>query len=131
MAARRLSILHPLFFALYPGLALLAHNRTQLEPKDALRSLAISLAAAAVVWWLLARLLRDSSRAALLTSLTLLLFFSYGHVYYLARGVPALSSTLGRHRYLTLVWAGLLTLGVWASGRWRPQGLHGALNWVA
>ena len=132
MPDRRPRILHPLALALYPGLALLAHNRTQLEPRDALRALWISLAAAALMWWLLSRLLRDSPRAALLTSLALLLFFTYGHVYYLARGVPALSSTLGRHRYLVLAWAGLLVLGVWVSGRWRrTQGLQGALNWVA
>src|SRR4030067_150859 len=108
MPDRRPRILHPLALALYPGLALLTHNRTQLEPRDALRALWISLAAAALMWWLLSRLLRDSPRAALLTSLALLLFFTYGHVYYLARGVPALSSTLGRHRYLGLPWGGRL-----------------------
>ena len=129
---RRLTILHPLLFAVYPGLALLAHNRTQLEPRDALRSLLISLAAALIAWGLLSRILGDGRRAAFLTSLGLLLFFTYGHVYYLARGVPALSSSLGRHRYLVLLWAAVLAAGVWVSRRVRDtRGLHGALNWVA
>ncbi len=113
MAGRRLAIFHPLFFAVYPGLALLAHNRTQLEPRDALRSLLISLAAALVAWWLLSHLLHDGRRAAFLTSLGLLLFFTYGHVYYLARGVPILSSTLARHRYLVLLWG--LDTTTWGS----------------
>jgi hypothetical protein len=130
--ARRPRILHPVLFALYPGLALLAHNRTQIEPSEALRALALTVAAVAVLWWALTRVLRSAPQAALITSVAVLLFFSYGHVYYLARGVPALASTLGRHRYLILIWAAVFGFGTWALLRWRRgNALQGAMNWVA
>ena len=129
---RRPFILHPLLFALYPGLALLAHNRTQLDPAESLRALALSIAGAGLVWLMASWLARSTSVGALLTSLAVVLFFTYGHVYYLVRGLPWLSFSLGRHRFLLLAWLIVLALGTWAAFRVRrPQAVHAALNWGA
>jgi len=74
------------------------------------------------------RLVKDWGRAGLITSLTLLLFFSYGHVYGLIEGASVLGLDIGRHRVLLplflLLWLGISILIVrtrsslrgWTSG---------------
>ncbi|HET7010638.1 MAG TPA: sulfatase-like hydrolase/transferase [Anaerolineales bacterium] len=97
--AKRVLVLHPFWLAAYPVLALLTHNLGWTTPSEALRALLFSLAGAAFltgVYWLLAR---DIYRAGLLASLTVLIFFSYGHIYGLLKA-GGLGASIGRHRYL-------------------------------
>ena len=58
-------------------------------------------------------ILRDGKRAALLTTLFLILFYSYGHVYNLLKGVQLGGVFLFRHRTLIPAWIALLALGTW------------------
>ena len=91
--------LHPFFAAAYPVLALLALNAPEIRPADSLRAFTLSLLLAAALLLLLRLLLRTWTRAAILTTLVLLVFFSYGHLYALLRASSGLAA-LGRHRYL-------------------------------
>jgi len=97
----------------YPSLALLVANVDQVYADVAVRplllSMALVLAGLAGLWILL----RDGHRAALLTAWASLLFFSYGHVYSLAREHALLASIIGRHRYLTPLWLVVLAAGVY------------------
>lgn len=104
---------HPILFAVYPVLALLANNMDQLRPVTTYRSIAISLAGGAVLYFLIAKILRKKTfrPAALLTSLWLLLFWSYGHVYELIEGHSIFGWVYGKHRYLVIVWVILLAVG--------------------
>lgn len=101
--------LHPLLFAVYPVLALLASNISQVKPSAAVRPLGLSIAAAFVLWGLLFLFLRDVRRSALLVTWWLMLFFTYGHVYNFLEQ----NSALGRHRLLLPIWIFLAVAGSW------------------
>jgi hypothetical protein len=104
---------HPFLFAIYPVLALLAHNMDQLRPETTYRSIAISLAGGALLYFVFIQILRKKTYrpAALLTSLWLLLFWSYGQIYELIEGHSIFGWVYGKHRYLAIVWALLLAVG--------------------
>ncbi|HEY3476420.1 MAG TPA: hypothetical protein VGK56_17530 [Anaerolineales bacterium] len=58
-------------------------------------------------------ILRDWNRAALVTSILLILFFSYGHVYIALKSINISGFYLFRHRTLIPIWLGLSLLLVW------------------
>lgn len=124
---RRVPI-HPLLFALYPALALLANNLQEISIEVAVRPLLVSLGAALLLLLALRLLLRNWKRAALLTSFLLVLFFSYGHVYQLVKPFD-----FGRHRFLAPLYGLILMSGaVWIVHRAKnPAPLTAALNIAA
>jgi hypothetical protein len=105
--------LYPFLFGAYPVLSLLAHNIDDVLIEDALRALAVSLVSVAGLLIVTRLLLRDWHRASLVTTLSVLLFFSYGHVYQFVRYETILGSTFGRHRYLVLLWLVFFCVGIW------------------
>lgn len=76
----RNTVIHPFLFATYPVFALFAFNMGQSRLSDALRALIILPLIAGVILFLIERILKDRGRAGMITSLSFLLFFSYGHV---------------------------------------------------
>jgi len=101
--------LHPLLAAVYPVLALLANNISQVKPAAALRPLVLVICFAVLLWGLVLWIVRDVKRSALLVSWWLVLFFTYGHLYNFLEG----HTSLGRHRYLLPAWIALALLGTW------------------
>lgn len=123
---------HPFLFAIYPALALLGHNITEVRPGVALRAVLVSLALCMILLGLFRLLLRDWDSAAVATSLSLVLFFTYGHVYNFLRARELAGISLDRHRYLAPAWLLLFVGGiVWLV--WKKPALprvHGFLNLV-
>jgi hypothetical protein len=122
---------HPFLWALYPPLALLGQNIEQLAPGTAVRSMLAALLLAGIVL-LTARLaLRDWDKAAIFTSLFMIAFFSYGHVYALVEDRGLFGITLGRHRFLGPLY--LLLLGAIMAALWRSKDVRpakGAFSWI-
>jgi hypothetical protein len=109
----RIIVLHPLLFAIYPIAALYAYNVAQIPFKDTYRSLLIVLAAAGGLFLLTGLLARDWNRAGLATSVVVVLFFSFGHVYsYIHEKFPG-NPILGQANGLAAIWASLLILLPW------------------
>jgi hypothetical protein len=106
-------ILHPFLFSAYAILSLLAFNIDQILPGEALRSMFIAFAGTILVLLVSRFLLKDWLRASYATTLTIILFFSYGHVYHLLEGVSVGPIVLGRHRFLITLWLLLYGLGLW------------------
>jgi hypothetical protein len=104
---------HPFIFAVYPILALLGHNISEVNLEVAIRPVLIALVSTGVILILNRLVFKDWQKATLITTLYLILFFSYGHVYQFLRATPIFSINLGRHRYLTIVYCGVLVIGVW------------------
>jgi len=127
----RQRVFHPLLFAAYPVLALLAYNIDWLRPQQALRALLISIGVGLLLLVVLARLLHSWHRAGLLVSLFVVLFFAYGHLYESLK--LGLGATFGRHRYLApLCLAAGIALAWWIPRRVRrPEAATGVLNLVA
>ncbi len=125
---RRLSQLHPLFFALFPALSLAASNTAAVSLRDVWPAAATCVAAAGVLWCLLRPMLGSWQKAGVMTSLTLVAFFSYAPLHAASQGWIFL-----RHRYgLPLLGLGLLA-AFWALRRARqePAGLAQVLTFVS
>ena len=108
---------HPLVAAIYFVLSLYGLNVDQVKLEVALRAMLIVPLFAAGMWAVLRLIFKDWRRSAMLTTLWLILFFSYGHVYHFLEGRSILGLELGRHRSLVLVY--LVLAGVCAWIAWR------------
>ena len=123
--------LYPILFALFPALALLATNIGQVRLDAVVRPLVVSFVVAVLLYGFLWAVLRDRNRAALLTTVMLLLFFSYGHVYELLKGSTFLGLSIGRHRVLFPIWVILVIAGTWAIARQKvPEAFTSGLSLV-
>ena len=105
--------LHPFLFAIYPILALLGVNVSEVETASGWRPLLLSVFAAGLLTLILYAILRDWKRAALLSTVVLILFYSYGHVYILLKGVNLGGFYLFRHRTLIPLWIALGVFLLW------------------
>ncbi|HMB23461.1 MAG TPA: hypothetical protein VKP08_11545, partial [Anaerolineales bacterium] len=109
--------IHSLLFAIYPIVALLAINASELDVSSGLRPLLLSAFAAGLLLLLFQLIYRDWKRAALLTTIIMILFFSYGHVYILLKSVNFNGFFLFRHRTLVPLWLVLAGLTIWWASR--------------
>src|SRR5215216_1589798 len=111
--------LHPFLFALYPILALLAFNISELDLSSGFRPILVSLAVFGLLAFILRLVHRDWRRAAFSLTVVLILFYSYGHIYILLKGVDVDGFYLFRHRTLIPIWIGGGFLILWQVWR-RP-----------
>jgi hypothetical protein len=125
--------LHPPLLAAFPVLFLFATNvREQITLEPLLGPLAIAVAGAAALLVVVVAVFRwlrlEPSRAALVTSVALVLFFSYGHVW------QAAGAALGGHGVLLAIWGALAIVGISLAVRARPERVRattGLLNVAA
>lgn len=104
---------HPLLIGLYPVIALLAANISQIRPEAAVRSFIVSLVFTILVYLIASLGFRNRSLAAVFSSFFFLMFYSYGHVYALIEGKMIGGLDIGRHRFLGLLWLLLFASGAW------------------
>jgi hypothetical protein len=104
---------HPFLFSAYFVVALLGLNITQVRVNAGYRSLFVSLMISGVLWLLLKLLVRDWGKSAILTTLYLLLFFTYGHIYNLFKSISIQGMFIGRHRILIPLFVLIAILVTW------------------
>jgi hypothetical protein len=109
--------LHPLLFAVYPILALLAFNISEVDYSSGFRPLVLSILVAGLLVLIFYLIYRDWRRTALISTIILILFFSYGHIYILLKGVEMGGFYLFRHRTLVPIWIVLAVLAIWRASR--------------
>ena len=100
--------LHPFLFAVYPVLALLGHNFSEVDSVVAFRPLLVSTAAGLKALILLRLASRSWHKAAIITSLALLIFFGYGQLYGQIKNIVFFDIVVGRHRFLLPVLGAIL-----------------------
>jgi hypothetical protein len=124
---------HPFLFAIFPMLSLLATNITEIRTTEAIRSLVISSIAAIFLVVSLNALFRDRYKSAIISTVFLILFFSYGHVYHFLETIQIAGIHLGRHRVLAPVYLLICGLAVWGIPRlkWDIPLLTRTLNIIA
>jgi hypothetical protein len=105
--------LAPFAFATFPIMAMLASNAKEVSLSVALRPLIVSLAIAFLLLSVFRIILRHWDKAALVTSFILVLFYSYGQVYFLLEQHPVAGFSFGRHRYLMILYGLMLIAGLW------------------
>ena len=103
--------------AIYPPLALLAENINEVGYFAANRTIIFSTLGALLLLVSFAKVYKDWQKAGFATSLLILLFLSYGHVYSLLEKVEIAGFLVGRHRYLLVVWTLLVAFVLYLAGR--------------
>ncbi|NTU75004.1 MAG: hypothetical protein HGA86_02655, partial [Anaerolineaceae bacterium] len=123
-------VIYPILIGIYPLLAILAQNITQIRLDSGFRPLIVALALTLVVFLLLRVLMRNWYKAGLVSSMFLMLFFSYGHLYQLLTNFKPFGIVLSRHIYGIPLWILLAVLGVWFVSKriHQPEKLTQPLN---
>lgn len=101
---------HPILFGLYPVLALYVFNRNEIVFSAIQQAVITSLVITAVILAVFLLILRSWQRAAIHASLTLLLFFSYGHIFDLVKNINIFGESIG-HRIFLPFWFLLFVVG--------------------
>jgi hypothetical protein len=104
---------HVILLSIYPILALLAHNATEVKPIMAVIPMIFSSVSAGVLLLIVFIPLRNWRRAALVVTIFLILFYSYGHIYSLLKGFQYSGIFFFRHRTLAPMFLILAGLGTW------------------
>ena len=102
---------YPVLFSIFAPFSLLAANLNEIRMAVVLRPLLFCLLFGVFVWLTCRILLRKNGKASAATSLLLLLFYSYGHIYQLLANVDLLGFQVGKNRYLLIVFV-LVSIGV-------------------
>jgi len=105
------AILSSFLFALYPILSLWAYNFEVMQPVEVVRPIFISVLGTLLLLLIIRLLSKSWLLAGLLTTLVVLLFFTYGHVFGMVSSFPEVGDLLGRHRILGPLWFVLLMVG--------------------
>jgi hypothetical protein len=105
--------LHPFLFAVYPILALLAFNISEVDLSSGFRPITVALVVVGFLAFILQLTHQDWRRAALSLTIVLILFYSYGHVYILLKGATLDGFYVFRHRTLIPIWVGGGFLILW------------------
>ena len=121
-----LPYLHPFLFALYPIFELRNFNIAYVDSAALARPILLSLLGAALIWIILRLLTKEWQKSGIVTTLIVIVFFSYGHVFL------EIQSTFGgmiRHRYLLLIFGMLFALAVWFIF-WRMKSAQTLVNFL-
>ena len=123
---------HPLLFAAFPVLFLVAHNRDVTSVSDAIGPLLITLAAVLGAQLAGGAVFRSPRKVAAAVSCVALLFFSYGHVWTILHG-RRVAGVRVNDVALALLWFALAASGVIAVVRTRKplRDLTRVMNAVA
>jgi hypothetical protein len=112
---KKLVVVHPFLFAVFPILYLYSHNIERTAITHFVAPAVVSALSALSFWFLLSFAFKDKQKAGLLVSLFVLLFFSYGHLRD-AVGDFALSirgTIIGADELLVVVCSLLVLLGAY------------------
>ena len=127
------SVLFPFIFAVYLPVTLLAFNVDQVEISAVLRPIILVILFSLLMYFVFWLAFKNWHKAGLGTSLILILFFSYGHVYNLLRDQPIAGFEFGRHRILIFA-IGLILVGglylIWKKTS-SPEKATPVLNMIA
>jgi hypothetical protein len=125
-------IAHPFLISGFSILAFYAGNLGQIEMPSVLRSAIAAILLAGLVLALAKILLPESARAAAAASLTLVVFWSYGHIYNGLKLAGLSGETVVRHRYLLPLMAAGLVFIIWRVSKTSSIGAWtGVLNLIA
>jgi hypothetical protein len=112
---------HPFVFAIYPILYQMGANISEVSFGYIYRPLFVSLVMVVLLLFSLRALYHDWLKAALVSTILLVLFYSYGHVYIALKGITLGGFNIFRHRTLIPVWVIGGFLVIWLAARKAPD----------
>ena len=116
-------VIHPFLFAIFPVLFLFAKNVNNYPLEVIVLPIAVTVSFALLVWLLLSLAVKNKQKAAMVVSLSILLFFSYGHFH---SAIGNLNLDIGglplsSNKILFPVWGIFFFLGAYFSIRTRKN----------
>ena len=91
---KKLFVIHPFLFAIFPILFLYSHNIGETSFYDTLLPATIVLSFSIFLLLLLKLILKDNKKRGIVVSVFWILFFSYGHVYFSLKGLWQIANSL-------------------------------------
>jgi len=104
-------IIHPFLFAIFPIVFTFTFNIHLLPFNDVIIPL-VAILIFSFILWIVLRFFLTGKKAGLIISLSLVLFFTYGHLYIFLNDLSDGISELGRHRYLLSLYAICFIVGI-------------------
>jgi hypothetical protein len=117
---------HPLLIGIAPVAILFADNLLEVTFGAALRAFLVSFLFASLFYLTLVLLYRNWSTAGIVSSVMLILFFTYGHIYHIIKQASLLEGDLKRHLYMLPVTLLLYGLIFWWG--WKEKNTHHSLT---
>jgi len=91
---------HPLFFGIFPPLAMLIANAGYTPLSSIAHPLVFSVLISLLIFLVVRAFVRKWDKAAIISSILILVFFTFGHLYDLLKPVKVIHIEIGRLRYL-------------------------------
>ena len=104
-------IFHPILFGIFPVLSLFESNMSFTPIGEVILPIIIIILIIIPIWIFLKILIKDNKKAAFVISLSLILFFIYGPIFFAIDDITINGEDVGRHMYLMIIF-----LGIWVSG---------------
>ena len=113
---RKLSVVHPFLFAIFPILFLFAHNIYEVPAGDLLLPIAVIITGTSILFFSLRLITKSYVKTGIITSWFLVLFFSYGHIRDLIYSLEMFDPCSPQdqivvNRFLASLWALLFATG--------------------
>jgi hypothetical protein len=101
---KKLFIIHPLLFAIYPVLFLYSHNIEKASFSQAIEPLIFLVSSVLILQIIFFFVFKNKKKAALFLSFFLMIFFTYGNFHQLVEELSIAGFRIGRNKYLLIIW---------------------------
>ena len=94
---------HIIAISIYPVLAMYENNIREVQPDVLLRPTITAILLSLLTFLLIKIFLKDWQKTGVVTTFLLILFYTYGHLYEYLQPIYIGDYSLGRHRYLIVI----------------------------
>ncbi len=108
---KKLSVIHPFLFAIFPILFLFTHNIEEVSAAEFLLLVPIAIVGTLILFFLLRLITKNYNKSGIIVSCFLALFFSYGHVRDLRPYLEIGGSNISSGFFLGPLWGLLCIIG--------------------
>ena len=104
-------IFHPILFGIFPVLSLFENNMSFTPIMEIILPIIIIILVLIPTWIFLKIIIKDNKKSAFIISLSLILFFAYGPIFFAIDDITINGEDVGKHTYLMIIF-----LGIWVGG---------------
>ena len=103
---------HPFLVAIFPVLIIYSQNIGRVEVEQLLLPIILAVGLATGLYYFFKLIIKNENKSAIIVTLIFIIFFSYGHIYYLLNDVTINEFDIGKTRYLIPAFGLLLGIGI-------------------
>ena len=103
---------HPFLVAIFPVLIIYSQNIGRVEIEQLFLPIILSIGLAFGLYYFFKLIIKNENKSAIIVKLIFIIFFSYGHIYYLLNDVTINEFDIGKTRYLIPVFGLVLSISI-------------------